>query len=151
MNIESNLSGHWTDEQLIEHLYGIGPEGEHLESCEPCRERLSQMGAARHAIEAEFSPAEQVAVELVAAQRRSIYRRIAQIPSSQLGLKVRGWAAAAAMIVLLGGGAYVYEQNQDQRVAQSRLTDAQLAQEVSAIAQDSEPSPTAPLQQLFVE
>ncbi len=31
MNIESNLSGHWTDEQLIEHLYGIGPAGKHIE------------------------------------------------------------------------------------------------------------------------
>ena len=30
MSVESNVSGHWTDEQLIAHLYGIGPEDRHL-------------------------------------------------------------------------------------------------------------------------
>ena len=29
MSVESNVSGHWTDEQLIAHLYGIGPEDRH--------------------------------------------------------------------------------------------------------------------------
>jgi anti-sigma factor RsiW len=151
MSIESSLSGHWTDEQLIEHLYGIGPDGKHIEQCSDCRERLSRMVAARRAIEAEASPLEQVPFELLTRQRRSIYARIAQIPSWRLGVQVRRWAAAAAMIALLGGGAFLYEQNQRQHALQNKVTDAQLAQEVSQIAGDSEPSPTAPLQELFVE
>ncbi len=151
MNIESKLSGHWTDEQLIEHLYGIGPEGNHVEECGDCRERLSRMVAARRAIEAECAPLEQVPFDLLAAQRRSIYARLAQRPAARLGLRMRQWAAAAAMIALLGGGAFLYEQNQRQQALQNKVTDAQLAQEVSAIAQASEPNSTAPLQELFVE
>jgi hypothetical protein len=151
MNIESNLSGHWTDEQLIQHLYGIGPEGNHIEECRDCRERLSAMLAARRVLEAEASPPEQVPFELLAAQRRSIYSRIARISSQRVGVQLRRWSAAAAMVFLLGGGALLLEQNQSRQVVQNKESDAQLAQEVSRMAQDSEPSPTAPLQGLFDE
>lgn len=151
MNIESNLSGHWTDEQLIEHLYGIGPEGNHVDECCDCRERLSAMLAARRWIEAESAPLEQVPSDLLAAQRRNIYCRIGQIPRWRLSLQLRRWAAAGAMVVLLGGGAALYEQNHHRQIVQNKESDAQLAQEVSRIAQDSEPSPTAPLEELFDE
>ena len=41
MNIESKLSGHWTDDQLIAHLYGVGPDDGHLHDCRDCQSRLS--------------------------------------------------------------------------------------------------------------
>jgi predicted anti-sigma-YlaC factor YlaD len=151
MNIESKLSGHWTDEQLIEHLYGVGSDNQHIEHCSDCRARLSKMQAARGTIEARAAASEEVPFDLLAAQRRKIYARVGQIARGQLSLQIRRWAAAAAMVVLLGGGAFFYEQNEHQRAAESKMTDAQLAQEVSRMAQDSEPSPTAPLQALFDE
>ena len=151
MNIESNLSGHWTDEQLIQHLYGIGPEGNHIEQCRDCGERLSAMRSARRMLEAESSVLEQVPFDLLAAQRRSIYSRIAGISSERIGLQLRRWTAAAAMVFLLGGGAMILEQNRSRQVVQNKESDAQLAQEVSRMAQDSEPSATAPLQGLFDE
>jgi hypothetical protein len=151
MNIESNLSGHWTDEQLIQHLYGIGPEGNHIDECVDCRERLTAMAAARRVLETESSPLEQVPFDLLAAQRRSIYSRITQISSWRVGFHIRRWAAGAAMVLLLGGGAAYLEQNQHRQIVQNKESDAQLAQEVSRLAQDSEPSPTAPLQGLFDE
>ena len=152
MNIESNLSGHWTDEQLIQHLYGIGPESQHIEACGYCRDRLANMVAARRMVDSEASPQEQVSFDLLAAQRRSIYSRIAKSPW-RLALPVRRWAAGAAMVLLLGSGVVVYEQNQHHQAVQnqSKLSDAQLAQEVSQLAQNSEPSPTAPLEGLFDE
>jgi hypothetical protein len=51
MNVESNLSGHWTDEQLIQHLYGIAPEEQHIEVCAYCRDRLADMIAARRMVD----------------------------------------------------------------------------------------------------
>jgi hypothetical protein len=151
MNIESNLSGHWTDEQLIEHLYGIGPNNGHLDGCGECRSRLSAMQAARRAVEGNSSAAEQVPFDLLAAQRRNIYARIDRLPRWELGLRVRRWVAAGAMIVLLSGGALMYERAQEQQASHNKITDAQLAQQVSQIATDSEPGATAPLQQLFDE
>lgn len=150
MNIKSNVSGHWTDEQLIEHLYGIGSDPQHLEECSECRGRLSGMVAARRAIEASVADGE-VPLDLLAAQRRSIYARIDRNQRWPSSLNVRRWAAMGAMLALLGGGAALYEQARQHEASQSRVTDAELAQEVSQIASDSEPGPTAPLQALFDE
>jgi hypothetical protein len=44
-----------------------------------------------------------------------------------------------------------YEQKHQRDLANDRVSDAQLAQDVSRMAQDSEPQPTAPLQALFEE
>jgi hypothetical protein len=153
MNIESNLSGHWTDEQMIQYLYGIGPEEHHIEACACCRDRLADMVAARRIVDSEASWQEQVPFDVLAAQRRSIYSQIAQSPSWRLNLPVRRWAAGAAMVLLLGSGVAMYEHSQQHQIAQnqSKLSDAQLAQEVSQVAQNSEPSPTAPLEGLFDE
>jgi len=151
MNIESNLSGHWTDEQLVEHLYGVGPEGDHLESCAVCRDRLSSLIAARRANESALPAADRIPFDLLAAQRRAIYARIERQQRWNLALTMRRLAAAGAMVALLGGGTFLYEQKQRAQEGQSKVTDAQLAQEVSQIAQDSEPASTAPLQGLFDE
>jgi hypothetical protein len=149
MNIKSKLSGHWTDEQLIEHLYGIGPDARHVDECSECRARLSSMVLARRAVEMNTAADEEVPSEVLAAQRRSIYAQIERIQSWPSWLNVRRWMAVGAMFVLVGGGAALYEQVRQQEAAQNRVTDAQLAQEVSQIASDIEPEPTAPLQALF--
>ena len=143
MNVESNLSGHWTDEQLIEHLYGIGPENKHIDECVECRERLAAMVASRHAIESASAPLEQVPFELLAAQRRAVYSRLSR------PFHIRRWAAAAATVVLLASGVLMYEQNQQPAPPPQQVTDAQLADQVSQLAQDSEPAPAAPLEGLF--
>ena len=151
MNIESNLSGHWTDEQLIDHLYGIGPDQDHMATCESCSQRLSAMMAARRAVESESSPLEQVPFELLAAQRRSIYSRLGSLSRWHVGLQLRRWAAAGAMVALLGGGVALYQQNHHKQAEQSKISDAQLAAQVSQIADDSEPAATQPLQALFAD
>ena len=151
MNIKSNLSGHWTDEQLIEHLYGIGPDSRHLEECDECRRRWSAMIAARRAVEPETMANEEVPSDFLAAQRRSIYARIDRGQGWPSRLNAHRWAAVGAMLALLGGGAALYEQSRQQQTTPNRVTDAQLAQEVSQIASDSEPLPTAPLEALFDE
>ena len=151
MNIKSDLSRHWTDEQVIEHLYGIGPDAGHLDECSECRERLSRMAIARRAVEANAAADEELPSDLLAAQRRSIYAQINRIQSWPSWLNVRRWAAVGAIVALLGGGAALYEQVRQQEAAQNRVTDAQLAQQVSQIASDSEPGPMAPLQALFDE
>ena len=151
MNIESNLSGHWTDEQLIEHLYGIGPAGEHIESCAYCRERLSSLVAARRALEQQAAMPDQVPFDLLAAQRRTVYARMEREQRWTLSVGGRRWAAACAMVALLAGGTFLYQQRGHQAAVQSKVTDAQLAQEVSQLAADGESPSTAPLQGLFDE
>ena len=149
--MESKVSGHWTDEQLIEYLYGVGPEGSHLDTCRDCHERLSAMQARRQAMELNLPSHEEAGFQFLAAQRRKIYARLTERSSWWSEFQLRRWASAAAMALVLGGGLVVYEENHRHQLLENKVSDAQLAQDVSLMAQDSEPQPTAPLQALFDE
>lgn len=142
------MSGHWTDDRLIAYLYGAEPEDAHLEKCAECRMRAAQMQANRRAVEAVSE--EEVSFDFLAAQRRKIYARLTDGGSWWSRAQARRWAAAAATVLVIGGGLLVYEETEQQAMA-SKVSDVQLAQQVSSMAQDSEPQPTAPLQALFEE
>jgi len=152
MGIVSTQSAHWTDEQLIDHFYGIGPANGHLLQCQSCLSRLSAMETRRRQVLID----EPVSDDLLAAQRRAIYARLSEPHHWYSDLwprvmPVRRWAAATAMATVLLGSASVYQyQNHRRELAESRV-DAQLAQDVSQMSFESEPQATAPLQGLFVE
>jgi hypothetical protein len=150
MSVERNPSGHWTDEQLVAHLYGVGPEDRHVDQCPDCQQRLSVMQAHRQAIELDASPEDGVSFDFLAGQRRKLYAKITEPVRWWSNLPIRRWAPAAAALVILGGGVLVIEQAHH-TVATSNVSDAQLAQDVSRMAEDPEPPPTAPLQALFEE
>jgi predicted anti-sigma-YlaC factor YlaD len=149
MNIASNLSGHWTDEQLIEHLYGVGLEASHIDTCDYCRQRLADMKAQRRMVDTVAAVrANEVPADLLAAQRRSIYARLERESGWMAAWHIRRWAATCATVAILGGATFLFEQQHTQPV-QNKMSDAQLVQEVSQIASDQEPAPVAPLQGLF--
>ena len=150
MNTFSDASGHWTDEQLIASLYDAGPEDGHLHECVGCQERLSVLQANRTVLHGEASEAEDVDFAFLAAQRRRIYARLAEPVRPWSGLRpVRRWASAAALL-MLGGGFVAMEQYQYRHEqTQSKISDVQLAQEMSRMSQDLEAQPVAPLQGLF--
>jgi hypothetical protein len=145
MNIVSAKSGHWTDEQLLEHLYGIGPADDHLDQCELCSNRLSSMQTRRLRLSGE----EPVGDDFLAAQRRAIYARMSKPHHWWNDVPVRHWAAAAAMFTVLAGSAALYQDHR-REIAEAQA-DAQLAQDVSQMSFDSESKATAPLQGLFIE
>jgi anti-sigma-K factor RskA len=148
MKFVSNVSGHWTDEQLIASLYGIGPENNHLNECVQCRERLSVLSANRQALEREGDSDREVSFAFLAAQRRKIYARLSEPARPWQRLSVWRWASAAMTVLVLGSGFAMFEQHQHES-AKSQISDAQLAQEMSRMSQDLEAQPTAPLQGLF--
>jgi hypothetical protein len=145
MKDESNLAGHWTDEELVAHLYGVGPQKEHLEQCAECQNRFSSMLANRNMLESS-APQKDVSVEFLAGQRRRIYARLTEPQHWPL----RRWASAATAVLIMGGGMLVYQQ-QHHHMVDNRISDAQLAADVSRMAADAEPESTAPLQALFEE
>jgi predicted anti-sigma-YlaC factor YlaD len=147
---------HWSDEQLIDHLYGVGPADRHLSDCAKCRDRLDTMQAARRDREACYQPEEALRPEVLAAQRRAIYRRIdRQAALPWWSIPRRAWASAALALTLVVGGLTVYRDPQlFQRRAPEhsepvKVSDAQLADQVGQIADNTEPEPAAPLEALF--
>jgi hypothetical protein len=151
MSIESKLSGHWTDDELIRHLYGIGPDGGHIDSCEECQGRLAAAQAHRQMLELSASAEQAVSYDFLTAQRRRIYAKLTEPTRWRPAMWARRWASAAATVLVLGGSVLVYEQKHRPAAANDRISDVQLAQDVSSVALDAEPQPTAPLQALFDE
>ena len=145
MHIVSAQSAHWADEQLINHLYGIGPADGHLNQCELCLSRLSRMESRRREVPVE----ETVSDQFLAAQRRAVYDSLSQSHHWWNEIPLRRWAAAGAMFTVLLGSAALYQDHR-RELAEARA-DAQLAQEVSQMSFESEPQATAPLKGLFIE
>jgi hypothetical protein len=146
MRIVSAQSAHWTDEQLIDHLYGIGPADGHLSQCEFCHGRLTAMEARRKQALAE----ETVSHEFLAAQRRAIYARLEKPHRWWDSLPMRRLAAGVAMLVVLAGSAAVYEKHRRDMAAEA-ISDAQLVQDVAQMSFESESPATAPLRELFIQ
>jgi hypothetical protein len=146
---------HLNDQALIDHLYGIGSGQQHLIECSDCQERLDAMRASRREVEASYSAADEVSAAALAAQRRAIYAHIEAQRSGWWASSTRAWATAALAIALLGGGWAIqhdrhhFGSNRARTEAQSKISDAELADQVSQIADDAEPRAAAPLQALF--
>ena len=153
MSIESRLSGHWTDDELIEHLYGVGPNDRHLDVCRECQTRFSAAQSVRHRLEADLLPShdETVSHDFLMAQRRRIYARLSQPANRSTGISVNRWVPAAATLLVVAGGLVVYDQRSRHVENAGHVTDVQLARDVSCMAVDSEPRSTAPLRALFEE
>jgi hypothetical protein len=148
MRVEPRALEHWSDEQLIEHLYGVGPEDGHIEDCAECRQRLSLMQAHRQSTEEYALREEAVSRDFLMAQRRQIYAKLARPESWFMGGLIRRWAPAAAALLVLSGGALLYEQKH-RPASTDHVSDAELARDVSQMSQDPEAESTAPLQALF--
>jgi hypothetical protein len=151
MGVEHKAAGHWSDEQLIEHLYGIGPEGEHIEHCPECCTRLSDMQAHRQRVELDSVADDAVSHDFLMAQRREIYAKLAPARTGAwfVGNSMKRWTSAAVALFVISGGVLLYEQKHREPLTADHVSDVQLALDVSQMAQDPEAEPTAPLQALF--
>jgi hypothetical protein len=137
--------GHWTEADLINHAYGIGPEDGHLDVCSECRARWGAIRARRESIVQE--PAGPGEPEL-AAQRRSIYRRLGREPRPAAA---RFMPAFAVVLMLVLGIFYVSEPPKAPSLAPVSASDSQLFSEIYALEQSSEPHVATPMRALFQE
>jgi hypothetical protein len=92
---------------------------------------------------------DEVSFDFLAAQRRSIYARLAQ--PAQSGF--RRLVSATAALLVIGAGVLTYQEEHHPALppaaAQTHISDAQLVNEVAEMGQDPEPAPVAPIEELF--
>lgn len=136
---------HWTDEQLVSHLYGVGPEDGHLNECPECRSRIAGMQSNRQLLEAIPDAGDGVSPEFLARQRRAIYAGLGKPRRAFLPR----WAPAIATLAVAAAGFIVLEERH--QASHPPISDAQLVEEVSQMAQDPTPSAVAPMEALFQE
>ena len=127
---------HWTEDELLEHMYGLKDADAHFTSCAACRERALEVSAARQtAVQAP-----DVSDEFLAAQRRRIYERLRSPLHRWHPLR---WAVSAVATLALLLALTFYR---DKPAAPSR--DDQFFAELSSLAQTPAPRAVQPIESL---
>ena len=148
---------HWTQQDFINALYGVGPESDHLDGCDDCRARWQAMQARR----AQATVAPEVPADFLAAQRRNIYGRL-DSPSRTTRRAVP--AFVAALLLLIAFLAYrpatspspevqteARSVQQAPLTQQAQLSDADLMSDIYSIEQTAEPQAVQTMHALFEE
>ena len=134
------MNRHWTDDQLLDRMYGLTDGDEHLASCLECASRWRALEARRALIATE---AEVPSSEL-AAQRNRIYRRLERSPRNSMK-----WVPAVAAAAVVIAGVFFY--NPRPPAPRADPGDAQLFTDLYSMEQAAEPRAAAPIRALFEE
>jgi anti-sigma factor RsiW len=133
---------HWSDDDLVARLFGLGPEDTHLDTCELCSRRwkmIRQRHEVRHAAETE------VPGELLAAQRRAIYARLEQNPRKSRVSWVHSLAAALLLVLVV----FTVFKPAAQKQAIDAVSEDEALEDVFRVASRTEPAPVGPVKFLF--
>jgi hypothetical protein len=129
---------HWTEDELIESVYGIGPADGHLDTCAACRSRRDLMEQRK----SELGGEPHVSTAFLASQRRAVYTRAEQPVTRSAWLRA---AVACAAVSVIAVGLVL------SRPADTSAVDAQvIAEAYAAVAMDV-PRAAQPIDALFEE
>ena len=130
-------SEHWTQEQLLDHLYGLREADEHMAACQDCSTRAKNLALSRNrAVE----PPE-IADDFLAAQRRKIHERIGSPLRSWHPLR---WAVSVMAVLAIVLGLSLYRSNP----VVTPTRDDQFFTEISTMAQNPAPRAVQPIEAL---
>ena len=132
---------HWSDDDFLARLYGIGPEEAHLGTCEECRARWESLQLKREQLCSQES---QVSQEFLARQRQAIYERLKGKPR---GFHLRPASTLAALLLILVIVSLFRPSLQREPI--DTMSDIKVFEEAFEIASSSEPSAIEPVQSLF--
>ncbi|HET8549614.1 MAG TPA: hypothetical protein VFL57_16505 [Bryobacteraceae bacterium] len=129
---------HWTEDDLIDSIYGIGPSDGHLDTCPECRARRDVIAQRR----AEHRKLPDLPASFLAAQQRAVYARAEQCVSRSPWARA---AVACAGVTVLAVGLVV------SRPRDTAAADAQMLAEAYAAAAADMPRAAEPINALFEE
>jgi len=145
------MKQHFSNDELLDRMYGLGESGvPHLAECEECSSRLQALERRRvEVVAANDAP---VSNEFLLSQRRAIYARLDQAPSTPAR-----WAPAAlAVAFLLVMSVFLARPHLAYRPVHSpapaplvELSDEQLFSDLYSMEQSVEPRAAAPIHALF--
>jgi predicted anti-sigma-YlaC factor YlaD len=129
---------HWNENDFKQWLYGLRDEDHHLEECPECRGEMERLRMVR----ARITEQPEVSQDVLAAQRRSIYRQLHEPRHKWVALR---WALPVAMVLVMVFGLTL----QRGRRSAASISDEQLFSDLTAIEQSAEPKAIAPMHKLF--
>jgi anti-sigma factor RsiW len=129
---------HWNENDFKEWLYGLRDEDQHLNECPECHGEMERLRMAR----ARIIEQPEVSQDFLAAQRRSVYRRLHEPRRNWVTLR---WALPVAMVLVMVFGLTL----QRGRRSAATISDEQLFSDLTAMEQSAEPKAIAPMHKLF--
>lgn len=135
--------GHWSEQDFIDHLYGIRLRDAHLDECPACQERWEVLRVRRQSVLEE----PEVSNEILARQRRNIYRQLGRNTHSA----AKGVMPAFAAVLLLLLGFFFMRPGSTPLPVSSPVSDAELFSDIYSLEQSSEPGVAKPMRALFEE
>ncbi len=134
---------HWSEEDLLNRLYEVGPDDAHLGECQDCRQKWEQLLARRQAV-ADLTP---VSEAFLREQRLAILSRIEKPSRWHFGLRV---APAVATLSMLLAAVFLWQPAPapGPTVAAS---DSRLFSEIYSMIEVSEAHAATPIRDLFEE
>ena len=157
MSAHEHLSdGHLSDDVLIDGLYGLAAANAsidinaHVRECPACASRWNELREQRAVIAAPV----EVGADVLAAQRRNIYRRIEHASPWEHASRWAGPAVVAVTACGLAIGVFVHNPQAPARAGiptaiPAVISDTQLYSDVYSMEQSFEPSTAASLRVLF--
>ena len=134
---------HWSDDELMARLYGVGPNNGHLEECAECAEKWRSLQAARAwMLEQQPQP---VSEEFLARQRAEISQRLEGARATRKWFVLAPAGLAVAVVVL----AVVLYRPGPVPVPDAGTPDADFYAEVYSLALSEEPEALGPMHALF--
>lgn len=135
------VNSHWSDDDLLDGLYGIKPPDEHLGACEECHRRWERLQLRREEL---CAPEIQVSQEFLARQRQAIYERLV--------LKPRWFNLQPAPVLatlLLFFVILTVFRSTPLKPPPASMSDAEVFEDIFNIASSIELSAVKPVQSLF--
>ncbi len=151
MKYEVLDKAHWTEEAMLDRLYGLDPraglDASHLDSCAECSARFSSLQARRSVVVDAHAP---VSEDRLRAQRLAVFARIETARRPWVWRLVP--AAATALVVMMGVALHqpapVVEPKPVAVLAQS---DRELLSEIATLMEEDEPRAAVPIRGLFAD
>jgi anti-sigma factor RsiW len=136
---------HWTDDELISNLLGVGPEDGHLETCPDCARRWEKVRQKQEAVREAFTD---VSPGKLTAQRHSIRARLYG-KSHRLRPILASSLVTAILIVLVS--LVLFKPESPRPPSPDTVLEDNLLEEAYQMSLSSEPTAIAPVQLLFEE
>ena len=132
---------HWSADEFLARLYGVGPLNAHLETCAECRARLEALQLRRESLRAGIP---ELPAGFLARQRQAIYYRL---EGRALWMPLQPASLLAA--VLLAFVIMTVLRPAPPGLAPDTTSDAEVFEEVFAVATSAEPIAVEPVRSLF--
>ncbi len=127
---------HWSDREILEHIYGLGPDDRHLESCVSCGDRIRAARARRLDLEPAAGPG------FLARQHAATLARVGHGPRAR-------WAPAVGAVAACTLLAFLSFRPDPAPEPLVSSTDHQLYSDIYASLNAGAPRAAEPLQALF--